>query len=62
MECNEKSVILFVRDYGRVFSAEKLVVINRTGGDIGVGISGMRERLNELDGSLDIQSDDRVRS
>ncbi len=57
LESNERSVLLSVRDYGRGISAEDLLKINRTGGDIGVGISGMRERLKELGGSLDIQSD-----
>ena len=57
LESNDRSVILSVRDYGRGISAEKLININRIGGAIGVGISGMRERLKELGGSLDIQSD-----
>jgi signal transduction histidine kinase len=31
--------------------------MNGSGSDVGVGIAGMRERLKELRGSLEIESD-----
>jgi signal transduction histidine kinase len=31
--------------------------MNGSGSDVGVGIAGMRERLNELGGRLEIESD-----
>lgn len=56
LEFNEWSVVMSVQDYGQGISPEKLAEINCTGGSIGVGISGMRERLKELGGSLEIES------
>jgi signal transduction histidine kinase len=54
----DQNVICFsVRDYGRGISAERLAKMNGSGSDVGVGIAGMRERLKELGGRLEIQSD-----
>jgi two-component system, NarL family, sensor kinase len=54
----DKNVIsLSVRDYGQGISAERLAKMNGSGSDVGVGIAGMRERLKELRGNLEIESD-----
>lgn len=57
LEIGKDVTTLTVRDYGKGISAERLVKMNRTGSDVGVGIAGMRERLKELGGKLEIQSD-----
>jgi len=54
----DQSVLsLSVRDYGKGISAERLARMNATGSDVGVGIAGMRERLKDLGGKLEIESD-----
>jgi signal transduction histidine kinase len=57
LEFSEGSVALSVRDYGKGISPERLARMNTTGSDVGVGIAGMRERLKELGGRLEIESD-----
>jgi two-component system, NarL family, sensor kinase len=57
LEIDKNVTTLSIRDYGKGISPERLARMNRTGSDVGVGIAGMRERLKELGGSLDIQSD-----
>jgi signal transduction histidine kinase len=48
-------VILQVRDYGKGISQELLENFRSKGTNFGVGLAGMRERLRELGGQLDIQ-------
>lgn len=50
------TVSLEVRDEGKGIPADKLLVVNSTG-TLGVGFRGMRERLRQLGGSLEVQSD-----
>ena len=52
-----QAVILEVRDYGRGIPEE---LLSRSGPirDFGVGLAGMRERVNELKGDLEIASAD----
>jgi signal transduction histidine kinase len=52
---NENEITLEVRDQGRGLPAEKLSSANEPGG-LGVGIAGMRERLRQLGGKLEIIS------
>lgn len=52
-----KTVTLEVRDFGRGIAAERLAGLRETRGEAGVGLTGMRERLNELNGYLEIESD-----
>ena len=57
--CREaQTVILEVRDYGRGISEELLSRWGQTVLDSGVGLAGMRERLSELKGDLEIASAD----
>jgi two-component system NarL family sensor kinase len=50
-------ISLSVRDYGKGISADRLAKMSGSGSDVGVGIAGMRERLKELRGKLEIESD-----
>jgi signal transduction histidine kinase len=57
LQVDQKVISLSVRDYGKGISAERLAKMNGSGSDVGVGIAGMRERLKELGGRLEIESD-----
>lgn len=50
-------VVLEVRDEGKGIPADKLAKI-ASGGDSGVGLRGMRERVQDLGGNLQINSND----
>ena len=56
LEVGQNVISLSVRDYGKGIPAERLAKMNGSGSDVGVGIAGMRERLNELGGRLEIES------
>lgn len=49
-------MLVEVQDAGKGIPAEKKLAL-RTAGDTGVGFRGMRERLRQLGGTLDIESD-----
>jgi two-component system NarL family sensor kinase len=57
LQLDNNVISLSVRDYGKGISAERLAKMNGSGSDVGVGIAGMRERLKELGGRLEIESD-----
>jgi two-component system, NarL family, sensor kinase len=57
LQVGENVTTLFVQDYGKGISPARITRMNKTGSDVGVGIAGMRERLRELGGCLEIQSD-----
>jgi PAS domain S-box-containing protein len=56
LQVNHQAV-LTVRDFGRGVPAELLQGPQRNGEHFGVGLSGMRERVNDLGGTFEIQSD-----
>jgi signal transduction histidine kinase len=56
LQLDENVISLSVRDYGKGIPAERLAKMNGSGSDVGVGIAGMRERLKELGGRLEIES------
>src|SRR5580698_490076 len=56
LEVGQNVISLSVRDYGKGIPAERLAKMNGSGSDVGVGIAGMRERLKELGGRLEIES------
>jgi len=53
-----QATILEVRDFGRGIAAERLDRLREASAETGVGLAGMRERLNELNGRLEIESDE----
>jgi signal transduction histidine kinase len=52
------NVVLRVRDYGKGMPRGALAKFLRTGADSGVGLAGMRERIREQLGQLEIESDE----
>lgn len=50
-------IILLVKDYGKGIPPETLANFETNGIHLGVGLSGMRERVRELGGKLKINSD-----
>lgn len=52
---NPDSVSMQIQDYGKGISPDKLTAIRAQ--RAGVGVSGMRERVRDLDGVIDIHSD-----
>jgi len=53
-----EAAILEIRDYGRGMPRKLLDCIGPTSRGSGVGLAGMRERLNELKGGLEIEAAD----
>jgi signal transduction histidine kinase len=53
------TAILEIRDFGRGIPADRLARLREASAQTGVGLAGMRERLNELKGNLEIESDRR---
>ena len=49
-------VVLAVRDFGHGIPPERLRNFEARGTNFGVGLAGMRERLRELGGQLEIRS------
>jgi signal transduction histidine kinase len=52
----DHELTLEIQDPGRGISPERLAQMPSGGGAFGVGISGMRARMTQLDGSLEIES------
>jgi anti-sigma regulatory factor (Ser/Thr protein kinase) len=52
-----EKIVLEIRDDGSGIPAERLARLCETGAETGVGLAGMRERMNELNGKLEIESD-----
>ena len=50
-------VVLHVTDFGKGIPSERIATFMQTGAGVGVGLVGMRERLKELGGSLEIKSE-----
>jgi anti-sigma regulatory factor (Ser/Thr protein kinase) len=52
-----KKIVLEIRDDGSGIPAERLARLRETAAETGVGLAGMRERMHELNGKLEIESD-----
>jgi signal transduction histidine kinase len=50
------AVSLEIRDYGHGISQEVLENFKTSGNGVGIGLAGIRERLREVDGKLDLSS------
>jgi hypothetical protein len=52
-----RNIVLEIRDNGRGIPAERLDRLRKTGAETGVGLAGMRERMHELNGKVEMESD-----
>jgi len=52
-----EAVILEIQDFGKGIPEERLRLLRGVSAETGVGLAGMRERLHELSGQLEIESD-----
>jgi two-component system NarL family sensor kinase len=57
VKMSPRDISLVVHDNGKGISPETLKHFRQDGVDVGVGLAGMRERIRELGGSLDLVSD-----
>ena len=51
-----EAVYLEITDFGHGISQEVLESFKTSGNGVGVGLAGIRERLREVDGKLDLSS------
>jgi signal transduction histidine kinase len=56
LKASEHQAVFIVRDFGRGMPAELIQGSQTNGDQFGVGLSGMRERVNDLGGNFEIQS------
>jgi signal transduction histidine kinase len=56
IETTPRHITLRIRDYGKGISPELLSRFRASGSHVGVGLAGMRERVREQGGRLDIES------
>jgi len=54
-----ETVMLEIRDDGCGIEGKRLVRLRETSAETGVGLAGMRERMNELNGTLEMESEGR---
>ncbi len=57
IQVSAQDAVLLVRDFGKGIAAETLASFKANGTQVGVGLSGMRERVREIGGKLEIKSD-----
>jgi signal transduction histidine kinase len=56
MRLSADQVVLAVRDHGKGIPRELLESFRRNGTNAGIGLAGMRERMRELGGQLEVES------
>ena len=56
LKASDHQAVFTVRDFGRGMPGELIQGFDLNGGHVGVGLSGMRERVNDLGGTFAIQS------
>jgi PAS domain S-box-containing protein len=57
LRVNERQALLTVRDFGRGMPPDLMEGLGANGRSVGVGLTGMRERINDLGGRFEVQSD-----
>ncbi len=57
VETGESTITMQLQDYGKGLSKSLMERFRQTGSAAGVGLAGMRERVKEMDGTFDVQSD-----
>jgi anti-sigma regulatory factor (Ser/Thr protein kinase) len=57
LEYRLDEINLEIRDNGRGIAAERLARLRKASPETGVGLAGMRERMHELNGKLEVESD-----
>ena len=58
VENGNSTITMRLRDYGKGLSKSLMERFHQTGSAAGVGIAGIRERVKELGGKFDVQSDE----
>lgn len=56
LEIAGQEVVLSVRDYGKGMSRDQVAKFMTSGTDVGVGLGGMRERVRDLGGKIELQA------
>jgi signal transduction histidine kinase len=56
LQRKDDAVILEIKDQGRGLSSEQVLSANDEIGELGVGIPGMRQRMRQLGGNLEVNS------
>ncbi len=59
LESDDEDAILSIRDYGRGIPQQTLNSFRETAAGVGVGLGGMKQRVRELGGHLQVDSDGR---
>jgi two-component system NarL family sensor kinase len=54
---DDHTVIMELHDFGCGIAPDRLLRLRETSAESGVGLAGMRERLNELNGKFELESD-----
>jgi signal transduction histidine kinase len=57
LEISGQELILTIRDYGKGIAPERLEKFIHAGAEMGVGLGGMRERVRDLGGKLELLSE-----
>jgi signal transduction histidine kinase len=56
LDSDAETVALTVRDHGRGMPAEVVDSFRNNGGNLGVGLAGLKARVRELGGEVDVHS------
>jgi signal transduction histidine kinase len=57
VETDAEQITIEIRDHGKGVPAHILQEVDGEGGNLGVGLAGMRERIHELGGVFEVASD-----
>lgn len=58
VEAGTDRIVMRVRDFGRGIPTEKIKALRMNGEQMGIGLTGMKERVREQGGEFEIRSDD----